>query len=81
MLVTDNGRLIRVPADQVRITARQSMGVMLFRVSDSERVTSVFPVLDDGNGDTPTEIGVDPGPPPENPPEIGPDSPESANDA
>ena len=31
MLVTDVGRLIRVPADQVRITARQSMGVMLFR--------------------------------------------------
>ncbi len=73
MLVTDNGRLIRVPADQVRITARQSMGVMLFRVSDSERVTSVFPVLDDGNGETPTDIGVDPGPPP--------GTPEGANDA
>jgi DNA gyrase subunit A len=65
MLVTDVGRLIRVPADQVRITARQSMGVTLFRVSESERVTSVFPVLDDGTGDAPTEIGVDPGAPPE----------------
>jgi DNA gyrase subunit A len=47
MLVTDIGRLIRVPADQVRITARQSMGVTLYRVGESERVTSVFPVLDD----------------------------------
>ena len=47
MLVTDAGRLIRVPVDQVRVTARQSMGVTLFRLSDSERVASVFPVLED----------------------------------
>lgn len=52
MLVTDAGRLIRVPADQVRITARQAMGVTLFRLSDNERVTSVFPVLEDANGDS-----------------------------
>ncbi|WP_428396251.1 DNA gyrase subunit A [Lichenicoccus sp.] len=47
MLVTDVGRLIRVPVDQVRVTARQSMGVTLFRLSDGERVASVFPVLED----------------------------------
>jgi DNA gyrase subunit A len=47
MLVTDAGRLIRCPADQVRITGRQTMGVTLFRLSDGERVTSVFPVLED----------------------------------
>ena len=46
MLVTDAGRLIRVPADQVRITARQTMGVTLFRLGDRERVTSVFPVIE-----------------------------------
>ncbi|HTZ70101.1 MAG TPA: DNA gyrase subunit A [Acetobacteraceae bacterium] len=52
MLVTDVGRLIRVPADQVRVTARQSMGVTLFRLAEGERVTSVFPVLEEpGNGD------------------------------
>jgi len=50
MLVTDVGRLIRVPADQVRITARQAMGVTLFRMSEGEKVTSVFPVLEDENG-------------------------------
>jgi DNA gyrase subunit A len=50
MLVTDVGRLIRCPADQVRITARQSMGVTLFRLSEGEQVTSVFPVLEDTNG-------------------------------
>jgi DNA gyrase subunit A len=47
MLVTDAGRLIRVPADQVRITARQTMGVTLFRLGATERVTSVFPVIED----------------------------------
>jgi DNA gyrase subunit A len=47
MLVTDAGRLIRVPADQVRITGRQAMGVTLFRVNPGEHVTSVFPVVED----------------------------------
>ncbi len=47
MLVTDAGRLIRVPADQVRITGRQAMGVMLFRVNAGEHVISVFPVVED----------------------------------
>jgi DNA gyrase subunit A len=46
MLVTDGGRLIRVPVDQVRITGRSAMGVTLFRLDDNERVTSVFPVLE-----------------------------------
>jgi DNA gyrase subunit A len=46
MLVTDAGRLIRVPADQVRITGRQAMGVTLVRLDQGERVTSVFPVLE-----------------------------------
>ena len=46
MLVTDGGRLIRVPVDQVRITGRSVMGVTLFRLDDDERVTSVFPVLE-----------------------------------
>ncbi len=47
MLVTDAGRLIRVPGDQVRITGRQAMGVTLFRVDADEHVTSVFPVMED----------------------------------
>src|ERR1039457_744199 len=47
MLVTDAGRLIRVPADQIRITGRQAMGVTLFRVNAEEHVTSVFPVIED----------------------------------
>jgi DNA gyrase subunit A len=52
MLVTDIGRLIRVPADQVRITGRQAMGVTLFRVDAGEHVTSVFPVIEEESDDT-----------------------------
>ncbi len=51
MMVTDAGRLIRVPADQVRITGRQAMGVTLFRVVAGEHVTSVFPVLEEETDD------------------------------
>ncbi|WP_426959865.1 DNA gyrase subunit A [Muricoccus radiodurans] len=53
MLVTDNGRLIRMPADQVRVMGRQAAGVTLFRLDKGEAVTSCFPVVDpsgDGNG-------------------------------
>ena len=62
MLVTDAGRLIRVPADQVRITGRQVMGVTLFRVDADEHVTSVFPVVEDAAEDAAedtTEDGAD----------------------
>jgi DNA gyrase subunit A len=51
MLVTDAGRLIRVPADQVRITGRAAMGVTLLRLDGGEHVTSVFPVLEDATDD------------------------------
>ncbi len=47
MLVTDAGRLIRVPGDQVRLTGRAAMGVTLLRLGNTERVTSVFPIVDD----------------------------------
>jgi len=57
MLVTDVGRLIRVPVDQLRITGRQVMGVTLFKLAAGERVTSVFPVLeaagDEATGEAP----------------------------
>ncbi len=67
MLVTDAGRLIRVPADQVRITARQTMGVTLFRLSETERVTSIFPVLDDAPASSDEAAGDEAGIDPENP--------------
>ncbi|MGK7869428.1 DNA gyrase subunit A [Falsiroseomonas sp. E2-1-a20] len=58
MLVTDGGRLIRLPADQIRITGRGAMGVTLLRLGESERVTSCFPVVEEVEVATeiPTEI-------------------------
>ncbi|MBO1328612.1 DNA gyrase subunit A [Acetobacter suratthaniensis] len=64
MLVTDGGRLIRVPVDQVRVMSRQASGVTVLRLNDSERVTSVFPVMDDGDDegeDSAQENGADSG--------------------
>ena len=55
MLVTDAGRLIRVPGDQVRLTGRQAMGVRLFRLNDTEQVTAVFPILDGSADDVAVE--------------------------
>ena len=66
MLVTNLGKLIRVPGDQVRITGRQAMGVTLFRVEGDERVTAVFPVvestaeLDDDTVVMPDSVAIDP---------------------
>jgi DNA gyrase subunit A len=50
MLVTDTGRLIRLPTEQVRITGRASQGVMLLRLAEDERVTSCFPVMEEPAG-------------------------------
>src|SRR3984885_9411525 len=76
MMVTDAGRLIRVPVDQVRTTGRQAMGVTLFRVDKGEHVTSVFTVLEDeaeengspgdGSPEGPAPDGASPGSPDEN---------------
>ncbi len=41
MMVSDMGRLIRVPVDDIRIAGRQTQGVTLFRVDDNEHIVSV----------------------------------------
>jgi len=65
MLVTDEGRLIRVPSDQVRVTGRNSMGVRMFRLGETEHVTSVFPVIDapEAASDAGSEDAGEPEPP------------------
>ncbi|NMJ42245.1 DNA gyrase subunit A [Roseomonas sp. JC162] len=55
MLVTDGGQLIRIQADDVRITGRQGMGVTLMRLSEGERVISCFPVSDEGEDEETAE--------------------------
>ncbi|MEO0394195.1 MAG: DNA gyrase C-terminal beta-propeller domain-containing protein [Pseudomonadota bacterium] len=51
MLVTDGGQLIRMPVTGIRIAGRMTQGVMLFRVSDDEKVVSVAAVDDEEEDD------------------------------
>ena len=51
MLVTDTGRLIRLPVDQVRVTGRQAMGVTLLRLDNAERVISCSVVVEEQGGE------------------------------
>ena len=41
MLITNAGKLIRCQLDKVRITGRNTRGVILFKTADDEKVTSV----------------------------------------
>ncbi len=52
MLVTDNGQVIRCPVDDIRVAARKTQGVLLFRVDDEEKVVSVSLVGETGDGES-----------------------------
>ncbi len=56
MMVTDGGQLIRMPVGDIRIAARKTQGVTLFRITPGERVVSVAHLGDltgdDADGDT-----------------------------
>jgi DNA gyrase subunit A len=52
MLVTDGGQLIRTPVDQIRISGRNTQGVIIFRTADGEKVVSVEHLADDGGDET-----------------------------
>ena len=41
MMVTDAGKLIRMPVSDIRIAGRKTQGVILFRTADDEKVVSV----------------------------------------
>jgi len=60
MLVTDAGKLIRVPVDDVRIAGRNTQGVRIFKTEEGEKVVSVERVPEDGtsNGGE-AEAGVE----------------------
>ncbi len=51
MLVTDGGKLIRCPVDDVRIAGRSVQGVRIFKTDDDEKVVSVERIPEDGNGE------------------------------
>ena len=50
MMVTDGGKLIRMPVADIRIAGRKTQGVILFRTGDNEKVVSVT-CLDADDGD------------------------------
>jgi DNA gyrase subunit A len=48
LLVSDQGQLIRAPVAQVRIAARNTQGVIIFRTAENEHVVSVERIEGDG---------------------------------
>jgi DNA gyrase subunit A len=50
MLVTDKGKLIRCPVDDVRIAGRNTQGVRIFRTDEDEKVVSVEHIPEESNG-------------------------------
>ncbi|WP_300298195.1 DNA gyrase subunit A [Ferrovibrio sp.] len=57
MLVTDGGQVIRCPVDGIRIAGRNTQGVIIFKLSEGEKVASVAhlpesgPAQDEGQDD------------------------------
>jgi len=49
MLVTDGGKLIRCPVDDVRIAARNTQGVRIFKTEEGEKVVSVERISEEVN--------------------------------
>lgn len=50
MMITDSGKLIRMPVKDIRIAGRKTQGVILFRMAEDEKVVSVT-WLDADEGD------------------------------
>lgn len=50
MLITDNGRIMRCSVEDIRITRRSAQGVIILRVNENEKVTSVS-VVDETTAD------------------------------
>jgi DNA gyrase subunit A len=60
MLITDKGKLIRMPVADVRIARRGTQGVTLFRTAEDEKVVSAAYVSDvDAEGDHDTAAAED----------------------
>ncbi|MGF1625887.1 MAG: DNA gyrase subunit A [Alphaproteobacteria bacterium] len=72
MLVTDGGKLIRTPVEQIGILRRNTQGVRLFNVESGERVVSVTHIAEEvlGDGDNGTDSDGADGP--DNPLDDGP---------
>jgi len=72
MLVTDKGQVIRCPVDDIRVAARKTQGVVLFRVGDEEKVVSVSLVGESGDDENGEAAEGDAGPVDSGPVDSGP---------
>jgi len=61
MLVTDQGKLIRLPVSQIRIMGRAAQGVTLFDVADNEHVVSAARIGEDEASEIAVESEPDTG--------------------
>ncbi len=52
VLITDHGKIIRLPVKGVRITGRNAQGVHLVKVEEGERVRAVVPLAEKEEEDT-----------------------------
>ncbi len=55
MLVTDKGKLIRTPVENIRVTGRSAQGVTVFKVDNDEEVVSVAWLIQEDDEDEVTE--------------------------
>lgn len=47
MIMTNKGKVIRIPAENIRISSRNTQGVTLLKVTEGEKVTSVTRVIEE----------------------------------
>jgi len=59
MLVTDKGKLIRTPVENIRTTGRSAQGVTVFKVDDDENVVSVAWLIQEDEDDAELPEGAD----------------------
>ena len=58
MLVTDRGKLIRIPVGDIRVAGRNTQGVIVFKTGEEEKVVSAAHLGEDGAADEADEEGV-----------------------
>ena len=60
MMVTNKGRIIRSPVNDIRIASRNTQGVTLFSIDEGEKVVSVTTIsLDENEDNDEVTIGDD----------------------
>jgi DNA gyrase subunit A len=48
MVMTEKGKIIRMPCKDLRVISRNTQGVRLVRLEEGDKIASVEPVVDDG---------------------------------